>query len=204
MNRRFDINILSSTLSLRGRILKALLANSDKAIASSAGELRGMVSELRSVALRTAGLQEARALQLMSQAVKICYYLSNWFAATRGAKAHADRFLKAAKFHSASLQAALTKSSAFPQTRQGLADWTSRVAAVSDVSAASDLLQRLAKVPMPVIYSINDNPNGRAHRRLEPDEGGLEHPALSTPTDAARQTRLHRGRASARDAPSDR
>jgi hypothetical protein len=165
MNRRFDKDVLSSTLTLRGRILKALLRNSDKAVAAGAGELRALVSELRAVAAKTAGLPEARVLRLMSEALAICFYLSKWVAAMRRAEVQADRFLNAAKARTASLHGALAKPLAFPQTRQGLSDWTSQVAAASHVSAARDLVQRLAKIPLPVIYSIRHDPYARARRR---------------------------------------
>jgi hypothetical protein len=164
MNRRFDRDMLLSSLAIRGRMLRALLPNSDKAFAAGADELRALVSELRAVAVKTAGLPEARALRLMSEALAICFYLSKWVAATRRAEVQADRFLSAAKARTASLQEALAEPLSFPQTQQGLSDWTSQVAAVSDVSAARDLLQGLAKVPLPVIYSIRHDPYPRSHR----------------------------------------
>ena len=194
MNRRFDIQILSSTLTLRGRTLRALLPNSDKAIAAGAGELRALVSELRTVASQTAGLPEARALRLMSEALRICFYLPTGLPDETG-RGEGPPFPEGRK-------GSLGFSSRRPVQIFGLppnpagpcrldqpgSRGLGRVGGQRPASASGE---------GPDARHLLDqhNPNGRAHRRLKPDEGGLEHPALSAPTDAARQTRLHRGRA---------
>ena len=124
-----------------------------------------MVSDLRKVARKTAGLPESHVLRLTAEALGICFYLSKWVASTRRADAQANRFLKAAKVRAASLQESLVKSSSFPQTRQGLSEWTSQVSATAEVSAVRDLLLRLATVPLPVIYSTSHDPYALARRR---------------------------------------
>ena len=176
MNRRLDHDVLVSMLALRGRLLKALTPNSDRQVASRAGELRALACELNGVAKKTAGLPETTAVGSMAAALAVCFYLSKWVGSTRLANAASERYLQAARARASELRISLAKLSAFALTRQGLLEWTGRALSVSEVTSIRRLFVRLARVPLPVIYSITHDPYGRAGRRIrrQATDGGSD------------------------------
>jgi hypothetical protein len=183
MNRRFDRDVLVSMLGLRCRVLKALTPISDRQVASRAGELRALVSDLRGVAKKTAGLPESTAIRLIAEALAICFYLSKWVASMRRANPGSERYLQAARARASELQNSLAKLSAFAQTRHGLFEWSGQALTVSEVTSIQELFVRLAKIPVPVIYSISHDPYGRARRRhkREATDGKSDRPAEPPP-----------------------
>ncbi len=183
MNRRFDWDVLVSMLALRGRMLKVLTPNSDRQVASRAGELRALVSELRGVAKKTAGLPESTAVRLIAEALAVCFYLSKWVTSTRRANPGSERYLQAARARASELRNSLAKLSAFAQTRHGLLEWSGQALTFSEVTSTRELFVRLATIPVPVIYSISHDPYGRAGRkhRRQATDGTSDPPAEPPP-----------------------
>jgi len=73
MSRRFDREMLTSSLDLRGRVLSALTPRSDTQVVQRRGELRSLVSEVKAAARKSNGLPESRAMSLMAGALAVCY-----------------------------------------------------------------------------------------------------------------------------------
>jgi hypothetical protein len=126
------------------------------AVASSTRSLKGIVSETKAVVKKIEGLPEARAVSLISEAVAICYYLARWTAATLRAKNTPERYLNAAKVRAKAMKDELVIPVAFPITQRALSDWAEKALVVSDIDAVRGIFLQLAAVPMPVLYSIQD------------------------------------------------
>jgi len=173
MSRRFDREMLSRTLDLRGRVLSALTPGSDTQVVQRRGELRSLVSEVTAAARKSNGLPESRAMSLMAEALAVSYYLSKWVAGKRRATPGAERYLEAARVRASELHGLLATFSAFPRFRQELTEWSVQVLAVAESQAVCALLNRLAAIPVPVLYSVDHDPYGRPrgkHRRQGTDD----------------------------------
>jgi hypothetical protein len=168
MSRRFDRDVLSTALGLRGRVLSALSATSDAQLVRRCGELRNLAAEAKAAARKTNGLPESRAMRFMAGALAVTYYLSKWLAGTRRATPGAEQSLEAVRVRAAELQGLLPTLTEFPQFRQGLTEWAGQALSIAEVQAVRPLVARLATIPVPVLYSIDYDPYAGPRRKRRP------------------------------------